>query len=61
MSVSHTSLAGRRRLTQAELDLMVAAHERFLTGKPGGKRASLRFLDLSRLDLATRDLTDADL
>ena len=41
--------------------MMITAHERFLSGKPGGKRASLRFLDLTRLDLAGRNLTDADL
>jgi hypothetical protein len=51
LSVTQTSLAGRRRLSQAELDMMITAHERFLSGKPGGKRASLRFLDLSRLEL----------
>ncbi|MES2034404.1 MAG: pentapeptide repeat-containing protein [Pseudomonadota bacterium] len=61
MTVPQTSLSGRRRLSQGELDLMVAAHERFLAGKPGGKRASLRFLDLSLLSLVGRNLTDADL
>ena len=54
------SVAGRRRLTQGELDMIVTAHERFVTGKPGGKRASLRFVDLSGLDLSGRNLTDAD-
>ena len=55
------TMTGRRRLTQGELDLMVAAHERFLGGKPGGKRASLRFMNLSGLDLCGRNLSDADL
>ena len=54
-------MTGRRRLTQPELEIILTAHEKFVTGKPGGKRASLRFLDLTRLDLAGRNLTDADL
>ena len=55
------SVAGRRRLTQAELDLVITAHERFVAGKPGGKRASLRFANLSGLDLSNRNLTEIDL
>jgi len=54
------SVAGRRRLSQAELDMIVTAHEKFVTGKQGGKRASLRFMQLSGLDLSFRNLTDAD-
>src|SRR3990167_10255032 len=41
--------------------MIVVAHERFIAGKPGGKRAALRFVDLSRADLSGRDLSDADL
>ena len=55
------SVAGRRRLSQAELDMIVTAHEKFVTGKQGGKRASLRFMQLSGLDLSFRNLIDADL
>ena len=54
------SIAGRRRLSQAELDMIVIAHEKFVTGKQGGKRASLRFMNLSGLDLSFRNLADAD-
>jgi uncharacterized protein YjbI with pentapeptide repeats len=54
------SVAGRRRLSQAELDMIVTAHEKFVTGKQGGKRASLRFMNLSGLDLSFRNLADAD-
>ncbi|MDB5455513.1 MAG: pentapeptide repeat protein, partial [Caulobacter sp.] len=54
------SVAGRRRLSQAELDMMLTAHEKFITGKPGGKRAVLRFMNLSELDLSRRNLADAD-
>ena len=32
------SVVGRRRLSQAELDMIVTAHEKFVTGKQGGKR-----------------------
>ena len=56
-----TPMTGRRRLTQSELDMMMAAHERFLSGKPGGKRAALRFLNLTGLDFSGRNLADADL
>jgi len=53
--------SARRRLSQGELDLIVSAHERFIEGRPGGKRASLRFVDLTGLDLSDRNLSDADL
>ncbi|ENZ82488.1 putative low-complexity protein [Caulobacter vibrioides OR37] len=55
------SVVGRRRLSQAELDMIVTAHEKFVTGKQGGKRATLRFMQLSGLDLSFRNLVDADL
>ena len=42
---------GRRRIIQAELEMILAAHERFVTGKPGGKRANLRFINFTGLDL----------
>ena len=58
---AQASIAARRRLTQAELDMLIASHEKFLQRRPGGKRASLRFVDLSGLDLSRRDLTEADL
>lgn len=51
----------RIRIHQREADLLVAAHERFLARKPGGKRLVLRFAILEGLDLCERDLTDADL
>ena len=49
-----------RRLGQGDLDMFVAAHERFVTGKPGGRKLSLKFVDLTGLDLAGRHLDDAD-
>ena len=61
MNAVAPSLSGRRRLTQPELEMIVSAHEKFVTGKPGGKRASLKFVDMRGLDLSFRNLTDADL
>ncbi|PTT71085.1 low-complexity protein, partial [Pseudomonas sp. HMWF010] len=55
------NLSGRRRLSQAELDMIVSAHEKFVTGKQGGRRASLRFMNLSGLDMSFKNLIDADL
>lgn len=49
------SEVGRRRLSQAELDMIVAAHEKFVSGKQGGRRASFRFVQLSGLDLSMPD------
>jgi len=49
------------RMNQSQLDLMLDAHERFATGRPGGRRLSLKFANLNGLDLSGRVLTDADL
>src|SRR5579872_5659702 len=61
MAASPTDAGHRRRLSQGELDMIIDAHERYATGRPGGKRASLRFVDFSGLNLARRNLADADL
>ena len=61
MAVGLQTQNARRRLSQGELDLIVSAHERFIEGRPGGKRASLRFVDLTGLNLTDRNLSDADL
>ncbi|MDB5439634.1 MAG: pentapeptide repeat protein, partial [Caulobacteraceae bacterium] len=58
---SQPSASARRRVTQAELDLLIDAHERLMAGKPSGRRLSLKFCDLSGLNLAGRNLSDADL
>ena len=55
------SAATRRRVSQSELDLLVDAHERLLNGRPAGRRLSLKFADLSGLNLVGRNLSDADL
>ena len=50
-----------RRLTQQEVDLVCAKHDRLWTSRPGGARAVFAFQDLSGLDLRGRNLCDADL
>jgi uncharacterized protein YjbI with pentapeptide repeats len=47
-------------LTQIEVNLLLDSHEKFLAGRPGGRRASHHFVDFSGLDLAERNLSDAD-
>ncbi len=47
-------------VSQGELDILLAAHERLLQGRPGGKRISFRFANLSGLDFAGRNLAEAD-
>src|SRR5260221_12344974 len=51
----------RQRLEQAELDRMVLSHERFQAGRPGGQRAVLSYMDLSRLNLVGKNLSNATL
>src|ERR1022692_1353046 len=51
----------RRHLSQSELDMIVEAHERYISGRPGGKRAALRFVDFTGLEFSGRNLADADL
>ncbi|MFY7851542.1 MAG: pentapeptide repeat-containing protein, partial [Brevundimonas sp.] len=50
----------RRRLGQGDFDLFAAAHERFVSGKPGGRKLSLKFVDLTGVSMAHRILDDAD-
>src|SRR5438270_13741647 len=50
-----------RKLTQAELNLVCAKHDRLWTSKPGGARAALAWADLTGLDLRGRNLCGADL
>ena len=55
------ALSGRRKLSLGEIEMVLAAHERFITGRPGGKLAALRFIDFTGVDLSGRNLCDADL
>jgi uncharacterized protein YjbI with pentapeptide repeats len=50
-----------RKLTQAELNMICAKHDRLWSSKPGGARAVLAWCDLTGLDLRGRNLCDADL
>ncbi len=52
--------ARMRRLTQQEVDLICKKHDRLWTSLPGGARASFAWCDLSGLNLAGRNLSDAD-
>src|ERR1700761_3306865 len=49
-----------KRLTQQEVDLICAKHDRLWASKPGGARAVFSWADLSGLDLSGRNLSDAD-
>ena len=48
-----------RRLTQLDVDLICAKHERLWASKPGGARAVFSWADLSGLDFSRRNLADA--
>src|ERR1700742_4246634 len=55
--VRHTGFA---RLTQKDVSAVAARHEMLYSGRIGGARAVFAFCDLSGLDLAGRNLADAD-
>jgi uncharacterized protein YjbI with pentapeptide repeats len=50
-----------KRATEAEFSHMLQQHKAFFDRLPGGRRASLKFGDMSGLDLAGRCLAEADL
>src|SRR3972149_3806880 len=60
-AASATPGASWKRLEQAELEDVIPAHARFLSGAARGLRANLAFHDLAGLDLEGRDLSQADL
>jgi len=49
----------RTRISQADLNILLTSHERFLTGR-GGARTHFKFADLSGLNLANRILNEID-
>ena len=55
------ALSGRRKLSRGEIEMILTAHERFVSGRPGGKLAAMRFIDFTGVNLAGRNLQDADL
>ena len=48
-------------MTQAELDKILAKHEKWINDEDGGKRADLQNADLQNADLLSADLQGADL
>ena len=48
-------------MNATELQAVIAAHARWLTNEPGGKRANLAGANLRRANLAGADLRGADL
>lgn len=60
MPVNSVPIPKAQRLTQAELDVICARHDRLWTSKPGGARAVLAWKDVSGLNLEGRNLCDAD-
>lgn len=51
---------GLPEISQDQLDALVSLHERFLLGRVGGRRASLKRTDISGLVLKGRNLRQAD-
>ena len=47
-------------ITQQELTDIVLKHDMFMTGKPGGRRALLRDIDISGLSLMGKNLSQSD-
>lgn len=48
------------KMTQEQLDAMVELHMRFLGNRIGGRRASLRMVDLTGLSLSAKDMRQVD-
>jgi len=66
--VDHVNRTGRRRevisgmrITQEALDRLCLLHQRYMGGKPQGRRMALRDCDLSGLSLEGRDLSEAEM
>ncbi len=60
MSAAPASKNSPRRLTQQDVDLICARHDRLFSARMGGARAVFAFHDLSGLTLSGRNLSDAD-
>jgi uncharacterized protein YjbI with pentapeptide repeats len=50
----------RVKMSQAELDAVIKRHEMYQAGRMGGQRALLSYRDLTGLNLAGKNLSDAD-
>ena len=53
--------AARRPVPAHEFQAIAAAHAAYLARRPGGRRANLKFCDLSGLDLTGCNFAEADL
>ena len=60
MSESAAPAQTLRRLTQQEVDIICARHDRLWSARIGGARAVFTWKDISGLSLAGRNLCDAD-
>src|SRR3990167_6066522 len=60
MSADAPAAQEYKRLTQHDLDIICAKHDRLWSAKMGGARAVFTFCDLSGLSLTGRNLCDAD-
>jgi uncharacterized protein YjbI with pentapeptide repeats len=62
-SVAARSLQAQAQLppfTQPILDRLLEVHERFVKRQPGGRRAMIKYVQASRLNLSRRIMIDAD-
>ena len=48
-------------MTQEKLNVILDKHKMWLSGKAGGEKADLRWIDLRRADLRGAELSEADL
>ena len=60
MAESATQVMQHRRLSQAEVDTICVRHDRLWSSRMGGARATFTWKDISGLNLAGRNLCDAD-
>ncbi len=56
----NTPITELPRLSQGKLEQIIKAHQYFVWGRQGGKRAILKFFDLSELDFSGKDLSYVD-
>src|SRR5690606_11584016 len=61
MTMSDIQEDQMERMTQAQLDAMVDLHARYLEGRLGGRRATLKNVDISGLSFAGKDMRQSDL
>ena len=56
-----SSIVSYVKLDSETLEALLNLHERYANGIAGGRRASLKFVDFSGIDLSGRTLADAEL